>query len=76
MSVVFYSLHKLCMKWSVRIVNVLFVIWQLIIMYLALDLRLSDHWVSSYSLEQVLNLNCLALMNPVGEPINPNSFHH
>lgn len=57
-------------------VNVLFVIWQLIIMYLALDLRMSDHWASSYSLEQVLNLNCLALMNPLGEPINPKSFHH
>lgn len=40
---------------SVWVVNVLFVFWQLIIIYLALDLRLSDDWVSSNSLEQALN---------------------
>lgn len=40
---------------SVWVVNVLFVFWQLIIIYLALDLRLSDDWVSSNSLKQALN---------------------
>lgn len=42
-------------KASVWVVNVLFVFWQLIIIYLALDLRLSDDWVSNNSLEQALN---------------------
>lgn len=36
-------------------VNVLFVFWQLIIIYLVLDLRPSEDMVSSYSPEQVLN---------------------
>lgn len=42
-------------KASVWVVNVLFVFWQLIIIYLALNLRLSDDWFSSNSLEQALN---------------------
>lgn len=40
---------------SAWVVNVLFVFWQLIIIYLAVDLRPSDDWASSYSLEQALS---------------------